>query len=65
MPIKTELKAIRSHKGINQKDIATKIGCSHRQFRRYENGETPVPFKHASAWAKALGITITAFEKIY
>ncbi len=60
-----ELKALRLKQEKRQSELANKIGCSERQFRRYENGECAVPFIEAVLWAKALKLSLTQFLKLY
>ena len=63
--MKNKLKNIRLDLQRTQPEMAKAIGCSHRQFRRYENGESAVPFVEGVLWAKALKINIKDFIKLY
>ena len=57
------LKRKRKQRKLSQQEMANVIGCSHRQFRRYENGECPILLDHAILWSKALGLTLNQFVK--
>lgn len=60
-----KLIAKRNELGFTQKDMANKLKCSSRQFRRYENEGVDVPFSLAVKWASKLKISLATFKRLY
>lgn len=65
-----ELKAIKIRRqlpiiNLRQQDLAKEIGVSLSQFKRYENGQSDIPFGVAIRWAKVLKIDMNEFAMLY
>ena len=48
-----------------QKDVASEIGVSLSQFKRYESGNSTIPLQVAVKWAKALNLDFDTFRKLW
>lgn len=55
------LRQARNEKNLSQKDLAQRTGISASRIRRYENGETPVPFPELETLANTLGYQMEDF----
>lgn len=56
--IAARLATRRKALGLEQKQIAHKLGVSTSAISAWENGERTPRFDHAVAWARALGAEI-------
>lgn len=55
------LEELRERHGLSQEDAARKVGITHRQWQRWESGDsTPYP-SSLSKIASAFGITVAEF----
>lgn len=59
--VSERLLELREHHGLSQEDAARKVGITHRQWQRWETGESmPYP-RNLDAVASAFGISIVEF----
>ncbi|MEI9809106.1 MAG: helix-turn-helix transcriptional regulator [Bacteroidota bacterium] len=54
------LKKIRKEKGISQEKLGNELNFSQTHIARIESGKTNTSISHVAAFAKALGIPVTA-----
>ena len=60
MTFADNLKSIREHKGLKQKDVATILGCSVQSYSQYENGKRQPKLETVQRFAQALNVPISA-----
>jgi transcriptional regulator with XRE-family HTH domain len=56
--IAKKIREIREAKGIEQLELADKIGISKQRLNNYENGRSNVPTDLVPVFADALGVSI-------
>lgn len=54
----TRIKELREERHLTQKDLAEILEMQLTQYRRYENGERPVPFDFVVKLADFYGVTL-------
>lgn len=59
----TQLKALRTQKGLLQSELAEKLGVPQQYVSRFETGETRMDIVQLWEYCNALGISFTAFCK--
>lgn len=61
LAIGLRLKELREEKGLSQRDVGERLGCSHASIHCWKTGKRSILAKNLSDYCDILGVTLSEF----